>query len=135
MIIEKGKVILPELISLYKYMCTTTDKVWMIREGLEKEKEHWDQVHPLVMEMGDAHSQVLVIRKKFNSPSEDLSHVWVRTLSSKYEMLNQAIDELDSNEEHAFKIQDNINIRDTKTWSSCHLDKSTTEDELLRPFE
>ncbi|KAH9300000.1 hypothetical protein KI387_011583, partial [Taxus chinensis] len=46
-IVEKGRSLLQEAVKLFSYMCATTNKPRMIREDLEKEKDHWDSVYPL----------------------------------------------------------------------------------------
>ncbi|KAH9287523.1 hypothetical protein KI387_031640, partial [Taxus chinensis] len=121
-------------VKLFTYMCATTNRMRELREDLEKERDHWGPPCPLVSEMRNTHSQELISKKVFGTPSEDLSHVWERALEIRFEAINRAITELDEKEEHAYKLQDNINHQIQKLGVPA-MGEDTTTDELILPFE
>ncbi|KAH9293535.1 hypothetical protein KI387_041258, partial [Taxus chinensis] len=90
-ILEKGKALLLEVLSLFEFSLATTSKVKVTKEEIEKEKSHWDSVFPLVSEMSNLDSHSLVSKNVFTSISDKFYPIWSCTMSVRYDMINDGI--------------------------------------------
>ncbi|KAH9315082.1 hypothetical protein KI387_023709, partial [Taxus chinensis] len=64
----------------------------------------------------------------------DLSQVWATTLVARYKMINRALGEVDSYEEHISKMQGDANNEIQKLGVSV-VGENTSTDDFLKPFE
>lgn len=89
---------------------------------------------PLFIYKGKTNSSLLVSKGVFNLALEDFSQVWARTLVTHYKMINHALGEFYSYEEHISNMQGDINHEIYKL-GVLALGENTLVDDLLNPFK